>query len=81
MNHSINKAILFNKREKGRDLERCNAVDTGQEGLRDLLDVLTVQLARVDAASDCGAKVIETTIYSLWLLIVWNLFRLPEATM
>src|SRR5215831_2467249 len=59
VDHAINQAILLNERERARDQQGRDAVDAGPKSLRYLLDIFAIQLSCLDAASDCGAKIIE----------------------
>src|SRR5579864_3381034 len=78
MHHAIDQSILFDEGERTRDQERGNTVDSGPKSLRHFFDIITVQLPRLDAASHGGAKVIETTLSGLRLMVVRNLLGLNE---
>jgi hypothetical protein len=75
---TIDEPILFDKRKRARDQQRCDAVDTGPERLRHFLHILAVQLACFDTAPDCRAEVIKAALAGFWLMIVRNLFCLHE---
>src|SRR5262245_6332556 len=78
VNHAVDQAALLDKRERTGDQNGHDAVGPGPKRLGDLLDVLTVQLSRLDAAPHRTAQTLETTLASLRLLLARDLLGLYE---